>query len=60
MAGRGEAKLVEPSSPTAQSERDGLRLGLLGVLGFSFSLPATRLADPAFGGVVVGWLQGWH
>ena len=54
MSGRGEAGLAAPIRTTAGAERDGVLLGLLGVLGFSFSLPATRLADPAFGGVVVG------
>jgi len=34
--------------------RDGVLLGGLGVLCFSLTLPATRAADPAFGGVVVG------
>ncbi len=33
---------------------DGVLLGGLGVLCFSLSLPATRAADPAFGGIVVG------
>ncbi len=33
---------------------DGVLLGGLGVLCFSLTLPATRAADPAFGGIVVG------
>jgi drug/metabolite transporter (DMT)-like permease len=33
---------------------EGPLLGLLGVLGFSLTLPATRAAVPAFGGVIVG------
>lgn len=32
----------------------GMAFGLLGVLAFSFTLPATRIAAPALGGVVVG------
>jgi len=35
-------------------EAPGLRLGGLGVLAFSLTLPATRVADPAFGPVTVG------
>jgi drug/metabolite transporter (DMT)-like permease len=35
--------------------RYALLLGLLGVLGFSFTLPTTRLADPAFGGWTVAF-----
>jgi drug/metabolite transporter (DMT)-like permease len=34
-------------------DREGLLLGLLGVLAFSMSLPATRLAVPGFGPVIV-------
>jgi len=33
---------------------DGVLLGGLGVLCFSLTLPATRAADPALGGIVVG------
>lgn len=33
---------------------EAFALGGLGVLCFSLTLPATRLADPAFGGIVVG------
>jgi drug/metabolite transporter (DMT)-like permease len=33
-------------------DRQGLLLGLLGVLAFSFSLPATREAVPAFGPII--------
>src|SRR3954451_16762632 len=61
------ASVQEPSggSPSAPPPRlpPGLLLGALGVLGFSFSLPATRLAvadlDPwlvAFGRAVVAGL----
>lgn len=41
---------------TVQGRRaaDGVLLGLLGVLCFSLTLPATRAANPAFGAVVVG------
>ncbi len=41
----------------AESGRDdarGFAFGLLGVLAFSLTLPATRIAAPALGGVVVG------
>lgn len=35
-------------------DQQGLIFGLIGVLAFSFSLPATRLAVPAFGPIMVG------
>ncbi len=35
-------------------QRAGLVMGGIGVLCFSFTLPATRLADPLLGGIVVG------
>ena len=35
-------------------QREALLLGALGVLCFSFTLPATRVAVPVFGGTVVG------
>ncbi|CAA9551250.1 MAG: Permease of the drug/metabolite transporter (DMT) superfamily [uncultured Thermomicrobiales bacterium] len=47
----------EPLGLAAVGGRDdtrGLVFGLLGVLAFSFTLPATRIAAPALGGVVVG------
>ena len=40
--------------PRADTERLGLALGALGVLIFSFTLPATKAAVPVFGGWVVG------
>jgi drug/metabolite transporter (DMT)-like permease len=48
----------QKSSPLTQRSfwfRDpALWMGGIGILCFSFTLPATRLADPVFGGVVVG------
>jgi len=38
----------------ARRATDGVLMGGLGVLCFSLTLPATRAADPAFGGIVVG------
>ncbi|KAA2253932.1 DMT family transporter [Solihabitans fulvus] len=37
------------------SKKHALLLGFLGVLAFSMTLPATRLADPAFGGWTVAF-----
>lgn len=37
-------------SPAASGGSSALLLGLVGVLAFSFTLPATKVADPAFGG----------
>jgi len=39
---------------SASAETRGLIYGLLGVLAFSLTLPATRVAVPAFGGTIVG------
>lgn len=36
------------------NDREGLLLGIVGVTAFSFSLPATRLAVPEFGPILVG------
>ncbi|MDQ6662372.1 MAG: DMT family transporter [Chloroflexota bacterium] len=35
-------------------QTEGFLMGSIGVLCFSFTLPATRLADPLLGGIVVG------
>lgn len=41
--------------PAADGGSTALLLGALGVLAFSFTLPATRVADPAFGGWTVAF-----
>lgn len=43
------------SETVGHGRRHALALGWLGVLGFSVTLPATRLADPSFGGWTVGF-----
>jgi drug/metabolite transporter (DMT)-like permease len=43
------------SATASPKKRFATALGGLGVLGFSITLPATRLADPAFGGWTVGF-----
>jgi drug/metabolite transporter (DMT)-like permease len=48
------APVILPLSPRATIPREALIMGGLGVLCFSFTFPATYLADPAFGGVAVG------
>lgn len=45
---------VTPPAKTP-ARNHALLLGLLGVLGFSFTLPTTRLADPPFGGWTVAF-----
>ncbi len=40
--------------PSAERIRSGFLWGFVGVLAFSFTLPATRLAVPELGGTVVG------
>lgn len=52
-----DALREDPSnSPAAADHRGriGILLGLVGVLGFSLTLPATRVADPRFGAYTVG------
>ena len=50
LAGRGD-KAPRPESASASG---ALWWGLLGVLGFSLTLPATRVAVPELGGAFVG------
>ena len=49
---------IQPRSITSSRERQSLLLGSLGVLGFSFSLIATRAADADLGGTIVGLGRG--
>jgi drug/metabolite transporter (DMT)-like permease len=63
MRAASNATGPEPITPAAPRARAGLALGLLGVAGFSFTLPATRLAvadlDPwlvAFGRALIAGL----
>ncbi|QRN98232.1 EamA family transporter [Archangium violaceum] len=50
------ARLYFAPTPPSESARtwEGLLLGALGVVAFSFTLPATRVAVPELGGTVVG------
>ena len=55
-----EAPAAAASAPAAAAgpaaaPKHALLLGCLGVLGFSFTLPATRFADPVFGGWTVAF-----
>ncbi len=43
-----------PLFRSISQQTEGIVMGSIGVLCFSFTLPATRLADPLLGGVVVG------
>ncbi|MCA9862292.1 MAG: DMT family transporter [Thermomicrobiales bacterium] len=45
---------VAAAPPNAERLRAGFLWGFVGVLAFSFTLPATRVAAPEFGGTVVG------
>jgi drug/metabolite transporter (DMT)-like permease len=45
---------VTTVTPSAERIRSGFLWGFVGVLAFSFTLPATRLAVPELGGTVVG------
>lgn len=55
--------LTPPASPINGGQqvdriRSGVALGLLGVIAFSLTLPATRAAVPALGAIVVGLGRG--
>lgn len=43
-----------PPFSGSSHQTEGFLMGSIGVLCFSFTLPATRLADPLLGGLVVG------
>jgi drug/metabolite transporter (DMT)-like permease len=45
---------LAPSEVTPWYRNTAIWMGGSGVLCFSFTLPATHLADPAFGGIIVG------
>lgn len=45
---------VIATTPTGWQRREAVVMGLLGVLMFSFTLPATHIAVASFGGLVVG------
>jgi hypothetical protein len=46
--------LTHQHEPAVSAETQGLLFGALGVLAFSFTLPATRVAVPELGGTFIG------
>jgi hypothetical protein len=48
------SSLSIPPTSTPWYRDKAIWFGAVGVLCFSFTLPATRIADPAFGSIVVG------
>ena len=47
-------RVVSSVAPSTERIRSGFLWGFVGVMAFSFTLPATRLAVPELGGTVVG------